>query len=169
MCDMHYDHSRLIEMHRYGSIISNIGAALVGGPGLVPGANIGREFALFEPGCRHVAKDIMVRRLVSGSSLVRTLTLLQGKDVANPAAMILSASMMLRHLGLDHHANQISNAVYDVISTGKIRSEDGAFDAVVAAAAAADLPPSLSFSLAAPDMGGSSHTTDFTQATCASL
>lgn len=43
---------------RYGSIVSNIGAALVGGPGIVPGANIGREFALFEPGCRHVAKDI---------------------------------------------------------------------------------------------------------------
>lgn len=46
--------------HSYGSIISNIGAALVGGPGIVPGANLGREFALFEPGCRHVAKDIMV-------------------------------------------------------------------------------------------------------------
>jgi hypothetical protein len=45
----------------YGSIISNIGAALVGGPGIVPGANIGRDYALFEPGCRHVAKDIMVR------------------------------------------------------------------------------------------------------------
>lgn len=34
----------------YGSIVSNIGAALVGGPGIVPGANIGREYALFEPG-----------------------------------------------------------------------------------------------------------------------
>lgn len=44
----------------YGAIVANIGAALVGGPGIVPGANIGREFALFEPGCRHVAKDIMV-------------------------------------------------------------------------------------------------------------
>lgn len=43
---------------RYGSIVSNIGAALVGGPGIVPGANIGSEFALFEPGCRHVAMDI---------------------------------------------------------------------------------------------------------------
>jgi len=41
----------------YGSIISNIGAALVGGPGIVPGANIGREFALFEPGCRHVVSQ----------------------------------------------------------------------------------------------------------------
>ncbi|GAA5826072.1 hypothetical protein JCM10212_005798 [Sporobolomyces blumeae] len=103
----------------YGSIVSNIGAALVGGPGIVPGANIGREFALFEPGCRHVAKDIM------------------GQDVANPAAMVLSATMMLRHLGLDHHANQIASAVYKVIADGKVRT---------------------------PDMGGKSHTTDFTQA-----
>lgn len=65
----------------YGAIISNVGAALVGGPGIVPGCNIGREYALFEPGCRHVAKDIM------------------GANKANPAAMILSSTMMLRHLG----------------------------------------------------------------------
>ena len=86
----------------YGAIVSNIGAALVGGPGIVPGCNVGsvrperrtstvlalkktstnvQEYALFEPGCRHVASDIM------------------GTDRANPAAMILSATMMLRHLG----------------------------------------------------------------------
>jgi isocitrate dehydrogenase (NAD+) len=65
----------------YGAITSNIGAALVGGPGIVPGCNVGREYALFEPGCRHVAQDIM------------------GTNKANPAAMILSATMMLRHLG----------------------------------------------------------------------
>lgn len=82
----------------YGAIVSNIGAALVGGPGIVPGCNVGRvsiiplclpsvfdvsqkEYALFEPGCRHVASDIM------------------GTNRANPAAMILSATMMLRHLG----------------------------------------------------------------------
>jgi len=103
----------------YGSIISNIGAALVGGPGVVPGANIGRDVALFEPGCRHVAKDI------------------KGQDIANPAAMILSASLMLRHLGLDHHANVIGNAVSKVIEGGRVRT---------------------------PDMGGSSHTTDVTKA-----
>lgn len=42
---------------------------------------IQKEYALFEPGCRHVAKDIM------------------GANKANPAAMILSSTMMLRHLG----------------------------------------------------------------------
>ena len=40
-----------------------------------------QEYALFEPGCRHVAKDLM------------------GTNKANPTAMILSATMMLRHLG----------------------------------------------------------------------
>ncbi|CEH13161.1 mitochondrial nad-dependent isocitrate dehydrogenase subunit 1 precursor [Ceraceosorus bombacis] len=103
----------------YGNIVSNIGAALVGGPGTVPGANIGREYALYEPGCRHVAKDIM------------------GKGTANPAAMLLSSTMMLRHLGLDAHANQIAESVYKVIQEGKVRTAD---------------------------MGGNAKTNDFTQA-----
>ncbi|KAL7282387.1 LOW QUALITY PROTEIN: hypothetical protein ACG7TL_003858 [Trametes sanguinea] len=90
----------------YGAIVSNIGAALVGGPGIVPGCNVGREYALFEPGCRHVAKDIM------------------GTNRANPAAMILSATMMLRHLGLDHLANNIASATFDVINAGKVRTAD---------------------------------------------
>ncbi|EGO01880.1 hypothetical protein SERLA73DRAFT_177461 [Serpula lacrymans var. lacrymans S7.3] len=90
----------------YGAIISNIGAALVGGPGIVPGCNIGREYALFEPGCRHVASDIM------------------GTNRANPAAMILSATMMLRHLGLDSIANSIASATFDVINDAQVRTAD---------------------------------------------
>ncbi|KAI9235747.1 MAG: hypothetical protein BYD32DRAFT_45186 [Podila humilis] len=101
----------------YGNIVSNVGAGLVGGPGLVPGCNIGREYAMFEPGCRHVAKDI------------------QGRNTANPSAMILSAVMMLRHLGLDEQANMIANAVIKTIETGAVRT---------------------------PDLGGKSTTTDFT-------
>ncbi|KAJ9663434.1 isocitrate dehydrogenase (NAD(+)) idh1 [Coniosporium apollinis] len=90
----------------YGGILSNIGAGLVGGPGIVPGCNMGRSVAVFEPGCRHVGLDI------------------KGKDQANPTALLLSGSMMLRHLGLDDHANRISKAVYDVISEGKTRTRD---------------------------------------------
>lgn len=108
----------------YGAIVSNIGAALVGGPGIVPGCNVGREYALFEPGCRHVAQDIM------------------GTNKANPAAMILSATMMLRHLGyvsycvseteyqdsyaysLDNLADNIASATFDVINSGKVRTAD---------------------------------------------
>ncbi len=90
----------------YGGILSNVGAALVGGPGVVPGCNMGRDVAIFEPGCRHVGLDI------------------KGKDQANPTAMILSGSMMLRHLGLDVHANRISKAVYDVIADGYVTQQD---------------------------------------------
>ncbi|KAF8450591.1 hypothetical protein L210DRAFT_3639673 [Boletus edulis BED1] len=90
----------------YGAIISNIGAALVGGPGIVPGCNVGSDYALFEPGCRHVASDIM------------------GTNRANPAAMILSATMMLRHLGLDSIANNIAGATFDVINAGEVRTAD---------------------------------------------
>ncbi|KAH8830480.1 hypothetical protein DL96DRAFT_1707297 [Flagelloscypha sp. PMI_526] len=103
----------------YGAIVSNIGAALVGGPGIVPGCNIGQDYALFEPGCRHVANDIM------------------GTNKANPAAMILSATMMLRHLGLDPIANNIATATFKVINEGKVRT---------------------------PDMRGSATTSDFTAA-----
>ena len=90
----------------YGGILSNIGAALVGGPGIVPGCNMGRNVAVFEPGCRHVGLDI------------------KGKDQANPTAMLLSGSMLLRHLGLDEHANRISKAVYEVIGGGLARTRD---------------------------------------------
>jgi len=96
----------LVMPNLYGGIMSNIGAGLVGGPGVVPGCNMGREYAVFEPGCRHVGLDI------------------KGKDQANPTAMLLSGAMMLRHLGLDEHATRISQAVYNVIGEGKVRTQD---------------------------------------------
>ncbi|KPI39603.1 Isocitrate dehydrogenase [NAD] subunit 1, mitochondrial [Cyphellophora attinorum] len=103
----------------YGGILTNIAAALVGGPGVVPGANLGRDVAVFEPGCRHVGLDI------------------KGKDQANPTALLLSGTMLLRHLGLDDHANRIAKAVYEVIGKGKALTRD---------------------------MGGSSTTHEFTRA-----
>ncbi|EMD40760.1 mitochondrial NAD-dependent isocitrate dehydrogenase subunit 1 precursor [Gelatoporia subvermispora B] len=108
----------------YGAIVSNIGAALVGGPGIVPGCNVGTEYALFEPGCRHVAEDI------------------KGTNRANPAAMILSSTMMLRHLGLDNLANNIASATFGVVNGGKVRTAD---------------------------MGGSATTSDFTAAVIKNL
>ncbi|KAF3916593.1 hypothetical protein ABW20_dc0103244 [Dactylellina cionopaga] len=96
----------LVMPNLYGGILSNIGAGLVGGPGVVPGCNMGREHAVFEPGCRHVGLDI------------------KGQDRANPTAMLLSGAMMLRHLGLDQHAGRISQAVYNVIAEGKVKTYD---------------------------------------------
>jgi len=94
------------DLQLYGAICGNIGSALVGGPGVVPGCNFGREYALFEPGCRHVGKDIM------------------GTNKANPTALILSATMMLRHLGLDVQANAIAEATYGLVAEGKVRTAD---------------------------------------------
>ncbi|CDS10703.1 Putative Isocitrate dehydrogenase, NAD-dependent [Lichtheimia ramosa] len=90
----------------YGNIVSNVGAGLIGGPGLVPGCNIGREYAMFEPGCRHVGLD------------------LQNKNAANPTAMLLSSVMMLRHLNEDEVANRISSAVYETITSNAARTVD---------------------------------------------
>ncbi|KAI9010515.1 hypothetical protein CLU79DRAFT_773374 [Phycomyces nitens] len=90
----------------YGSILSNIGAGLVGGPGIIPGSNFGREYAVFEPGCRHVGADI------------------GGSNIANPTAMLLSSVMMLRHLGLADYANTISNAVYNTVQSGHSNTRD---------------------------------------------
>jgi isocitrate dehydrogenase (NAD+) len=108
----------------YGNILSNVGAALVGGPGTVPGANIGRDFAVFEPGCRHVGKDLM------------------GTNKANPTSLILSSVHLLRHIGLDDHADRISRALLKVITEGKILT---------------------------PDVGGRYSTTDFTLAVIGKL
>jgi isocitrate dehydrogenase (NAD+) len=90
----------------YGNVVSNVGAALVGGPGIVAGCNMGREFALFEPGCRHVGKDI------------------QGKSTANPTALITSAVIMLKHLNLHDHASRINHAVIKTIKDGRVRTPD---------------------------------------------
>ncbi|KAI8144256.1 isocitrate dehydrogenase, NAD-dependent [Fennellomyces sp. T-0311] len=114
----------LVMPNLYGSILSNVGAGLVGGPGIIPGGNFGREYAVFEPGCRHVGADI------------------SGSNVANPTAMILSSVMMLRHMGLEEHANRISNAVYRTIQSGKVKTRD---------------------------MGGSSGTDEFTNAVISAL
>lgn len=96
----------LVTPNLYGSILSNVGAGLVGGPGMVPGISVGRDYALFEPGCRHVGLDIM------------------GTNTANPTALLLSAVLMLRHLKLDGFADKINAAVTLVLKEGKVRTPD---------------------------------------------
>ncbi|GAA5801708.1 isocitrate dehydrogenase, NAD-dependent [Helicostylum pulchrum] len=90
----------------YGNIVSNVGAGLIGGPGLIPGCNIGREYAIFEPGCRHVGLEF------------------QDQNSANPTALLLSATMMLRHLNLNEYADRISTAIYSTIKMGKFTTVD---------------------------------------------
>ncbi|XP_030403931.1 isocitrate dehydrogenase [NAD] subunit gamma, mitochondrial isoform X2 [Gopherus evgoodei] len=77
----------------YGNIVNNVCAGLVGGPGLVPGANYGRDFAVFETATRNTGKSIAQ------------------KNVANPTATLLAACMMLDHLRLHSFATTIRQAV----------------------------------------------------------
>ncbi|KAL5471374.1 hypothetical protein EMCRGX_G029485 [Ephydatia muelleri] len=90
----------------YGNILSNIGAGLVGGPGLCPGKNVGIGCIVFEQGARHAAISKAFQ------------------NKANPTAMLLTSVDLLRHLGLTHHAQSIEAAVYKTISLSKIRTED---------------------------------------------
>jgi isocitrate dehydrogenase (NAD+) len=89
----------------YGDILSDLCAGLVGGLGLIPGANIGWEYAVFEP-VHGSAPDIA------------------GKGLANPVAMILSAALMLAHLGEFGAADALRAAVAEVLGSGEVRTRD---------------------------------------------
>ncbi len=89
----------------YGDIISDLCAGLVGGLGVVPGANIGTEACVFEA-VHGSAPDIA------------------GKGIANPTAMLLSAVMMLQHIQEHQAAERILNAIYRVMGEGKVLTPD---------------------------------------------
>ncbi|RME28120.1 MAG: isocitrate/isopropylmalate dehydrogenase family protein, partial [Candidatus Zixiibacteriota bacterium] len=84
----------------FGDIVSDLAAGLVGGLGVVPGANIGDEYAVFEA-VHGTAPDIA------------------GKNVANPTALIFSSLLMLRHLGEDAAADRIWKAMVLNLAIGK--------------------------------------------------
>ncbi|MGH2591041.1 MAG: isocitrate/isopropylmalate dehydrogenase family protein [Actinomycetota bacterium] len=89
----------------YGDILSDLCAGLVGGLGLAAGANLGWEYAVFEP-VHGSAPDIA------------------GKGLANPIAMILSGAMLLRHLGDPARAEAVESAVDAVLERGELRTPD---------------------------------------------
>jgi isocitrate dehydrogenase (NAD+) len=89
----------------YGDILSDLGAGLVGGLGIVPGANIGEDAAVFEA-VHGSAPDIA------------------GRGIANPTAVIQSAVMMLRHLGEMVAAERIEAALLEVYRRGDVRTAD---------------------------------------------
>lgn len=90
----------LVLPNLYGDIVSDLCAGLIGGLGIAPGANMGDHLALFEP--------------VHGSAPKYT-----GKNQVNPTAMILSAVLMLRHIGEEKAADILERAVAEVIREGK--------------------------------------------------
>ena len=95
----------LVLPNLYGDIVSDLCAGLVGGLGMTPGANIGVNGAIFEP--------------VHGSAPT-----IAGKNVANPTAIILSAALMLSHLGEQECARNLEQAIAAVLAEGKCLTSD---------------------------------------------
>jgi isocitrate dehydrogenase (NAD+) len=90
----------LVLPNLYGDILSDLGAGLVGGLGVAPGANIGTQAALFEP--------------THGSAPKYA-----GQNKVNPIAMMLSGVMMLRHLHEQEAADRMEAAIAEVIAEGR--------------------------------------------------
>src|SRR5215471_2134714 len=95
----------LVLPNLYGDIISDLTAGLVGGLGIVPGANIGDGHAIFEA-VHGSAPDIA------------------GKGIANPTALMQSAVLMLRHIEERKAADKIETAMLNIFAEGKVRTRD---------------------------------------------
>jgi isopropylmalate/isohomocitrate dehydrogenase-like protein len=95
----------IVTSNLFGDILSDEAAGLVGGLGLAPSANIGADYALFEP--------------VHGSGPA-----LAGKGIANPMAAMLASKMMLDYLGENRWAERIENAIVTVLKEGKVLTPD---------------------------------------------
>jgi len=89
----------------YGDILSDLCAGLVGGLGVVPGANVGDRIAVFEA-VHGTAPDIA------------------GKGIANPLAVLLSGVLMVEWMGEHKVGTRIREAIADVLSAGKVRTGD---------------------------------------------
>ena len=95
----------IVTTNLFGDILSDEGAGLVGGLGLIPSANIGEDGALFEP-VHGSAPDIA------------------GQGKANPIAMMLSAIMMLRYIGENEAAEKFESAILKLLTDGNILTGD---------------------------------------------
>jgi isocitrate dehydrogenase (NAD+) len=95
----------LVLPNLYGDIISDLSAGLIGGLGVAPGANIGSQYAVFEP--------------VHGSAPKYA-----GQNKVNPMAMMFSGVLMLRYLGEKDASNNLEKAIAQVIAEGKYVTYD---------------------------------------------
>lgn len=100
-----YQYDILLTENLYGDILSDLCSAFVGGLGLVPGANLGTECAIFEA-VHGSAPDIA------------------GKDMANPTALLQSAVLMLHHINEAETAERVQTALEKVYAEGKTLTKD---------------------------------------------
>jgi 3-isopropylmalate dehydrogenase len=101
------DYGVVVASNLFGDVISDAFAGLVGGLGFAASGNIGREVAVFEPTHGSAPKYAELN-----------------PPIVNPIAMILSAAMMLDHLGEAEKAERIRRAIAGVIAEGKVRTYD---------------------------------------------
>ncbi|PWN18506.1 putative IDH2-isocitrate dehydrogenase subunit 2, mitochondrial [Microstroma glucosiphilum] len=101
-----YSDRVMVMPNLYGDILSDMCAGLIGGLGLTPSGNIGKDASIFEA-VHGSAPDIA------------------GKDMANPTALLLSSIMMLRHMGLFDKADQIESAIFKTIANGETTGDLG--------------------------------------------
>jgi len=104
LVQMPKDYEVLVMPNLYGDILSDLAAGLVGGLGVVPGANIGESEVVFEP-AHGSAPEL-------------------GLNIANPTAAILSGVMMLKYLGESEAADRVEEAVAKVLAEGKYLTYD---------------------------------------------
>jgi isocitrate dehydrogenase (NAD+) len=95
----------IVTENMFGDILSDQIAGLVGGLGMAPGANIGKDSAIFEA-VHGSAPDIA------------------GKGIANPTALLLAGIQMLRHLGLEEEADRVMEALAATIREGDSLTPD---------------------------------------------
>jgi isocitrate dehydrogenase (NAD+) len=95
----------LVLPNLYGDILSDLTAGMVGGLGVAPGANFGKDAAVFEATHGSAPKY-------------------KGQNKVNPTAMILSGMLMLRHLGEEEAAERLEQAVAAVLGEGKRTTYD---------------------------------------------
>lgn len=96
----------IVAPNLFGNIATNIGAGLIGGPGLISGYSLGTDYAIFEHSGRREGLDIA------------------GKNQADPVSPLLCSCIMLEHLGLQSYASQIRQAIDSVLAEKRVHTRD---------------------------------------------
>uniref|UniRef100_A0A0C9QRL0 TSA: Wollemia nobilis Ref_Wollemi_Transcript_12643_1083 transcribed RNA sequence n=1 Tax=Wollemia nobilis TaxID=56998 RepID=A0A0C9QRL0_9CONI len=99
----------MVTPNLYGNLVANTAAGIAGGTGVMPGGNVGAEYAIFEQGAS--AGNVGNERVIE-------------QKKANPVAVLLSSAMMLRHLQFPAFADRLEQAVMGVIQEGRFRTKD---------------------------------------------
>lgn len=96
----------LVLPNLYGNILTNIACGLVGGPGILSGANYGADYAVFETATRNTGKAVA------------------GKNIANPIAMFNASADLLEYLGLEQYASILRGSIDRALNVKKIHTPD---------------------------------------------